>query len=315
MPIVHAQPNRSSILSYSGELWNHRQLKPFVLQNPKPTGRVLGTGVYGSVEEVEIDSTVCAGKKFRHDDIFHNEGRFCKRFAREYTCVSKLQHKHIVQYRGICSLPDSKLPVLVMERLETSLHDYLLNPDNANLDLAAKVSILRGIAKGLVYLHIQTPAIIHRDLTAKNVLLDSDLVPKIGDFGNSQFFDIDPSSALKTLSNVPGTLLYMPPEACCHQAKYNTKLDIFSYGQLALFTATQVFPSSLLPVTYYISKDKGKRQLLGRTEVERRKEYFDMLGDQHPLTNLIEQCLDNEPEERPEATNIKTQLKELRRTK
>ena len=302
-------------LLYSGELWSHRQLKPFVLQNPRPTGTVLGSGAYGSVEEVEIEGTICAGKKFRRDllTILHEE-KFCEMFTKEYVCIRKLQHKHIVQYHGICSLPDSKLPVLVMERLETSLHDYLLNPDNANLDLAVKVSILRGVAKGLVYLHNQTPAIIHRDLTAKNVLLDSDLLPKISDFGNSQFFDSDPSSSLKTMTNEPGTPLYMPPEACDEDARYNTKLDIFSYGHLALFTATQVFPCSLLPSNYYIRKEGGKRQLLGHTEVERRKKYFDMLRDRHPLTNLIEQCLDNEPEERPKATAIETQLDELRRT-
>ena len=141
---------------------------------------MLGIGAYGSVEEVEIKGTIHAGKKFRHDLLtILQEEKFGEMFTKEYICIRQLRHKHIVQYRGICSLPESKLPVLVMERLDTSLHDYLLNPDNANLDLAAKVSILRGIAKGLVYLHKQTPAIFHRDLTAKNVVLGSDLVPKI----------------------------------------------------------------------------------------------------------------------------------------
>ena len=303
-------------LLYSGELWSHPQLKPFVLQNPKPMGIVLGIGAYGSVEEVEIEGIIRAGKRFRRD-LFSEvrEETFCEQFTKEYDCIRKLRHQHIVQYHGICSLRDSELPVLVMERLETSLHKYLLNPDNANLDLAVKVSILRGTAKGFVYLHNQTPAIIHRDLTAKNVLLDSELVPKISDFGNSQFFDIDPSSSLKNLSNVPGTLLYMPPEALHDEARYNTKLDIFSYGQLALFTAAQTFPSSLLPFNYYGTRPSGGRKpLLARTEVERRRKYFDILGDQHPLTNLIETCLDNEPEERPKATRIETQLDDLRQT-
>jgi len=134
---------------------------------------VLGIGAYGSVVEVEIEGTIRAGKIFRHDLFTRDEEEtFCEKFTKEYTCVCQIQHKHIVQYHGICSLSDSKLPVLVMEKLETNLHHYLLNLDNANLDLAVKVSILRGIAKGLVYLHNQTPAIIHRDLTANNVLLD-----------------------------------------------------------------------------------------------------------------------------------------------
>ena len=263
--------------------------------------------------EVEIEGTICAGKIFRHDLFTRDEKTFCEMFTKEYTCVRQLKHKHIVQHHGICSLPDSKLPVLVMEKLETNLHKYLLDPANANLDLVVKVSILRGIAKGLVYLHNQTPAIIHRDLTANNVLLDLERVPKISDFGNSQIFATDPSSSLKAMTKDPGTPLYMPPEACHDDARYNTKLDIFSYGHLALFVATQVVPSSLLPATYY-SKIGGKRQLVARTEFERRKEYIDMLGDQHPLTILIQQCLDNDQEDRPKATAIETQLDELRRT-
>ena len=300
-------------LLFSGEMWKHPLLKPYILRNAKPTGRVLGAGTYGSVEEVKVRSTVYAGKKFRCD-VFPNVEKFCKTFTREYACIHRLQHRHIVQYRGISSLPDSKLPVLLMERLETNLHNYLLNPDHANLDLAVKVSILRGVAKGLIHLHNQTPPIIHRDLTAKNVLLDSsELVAKISDFGNARLFDADPSSELATMSNVPGTLLYMPPEALNDDAKYNTKLDIFSYGHLALFTTTQVFPRSLLPATYYGSGlSGGESQLLGRPEVERRKKYFDMLGDQHPLLSLIVQCLHNKPEERPKATKIETKLDKCR---
>ena len=301
-------------LLYSGEMWEHPLLKPYILRNAKPTGRVLGAGTYGSVEEVKVRSTVYAGKKFRCD-VFPNEEKFCKTFTSEYACIHRLQHKHIVQYRGISSLPGSKLPVLLMERLETSLHNYLLNPDNANLDLAVKVSILRGVAKGLIHLHNQTPPIIHRDLTAKNVLLDSELVAKICDFGNSRLFNADPSSELATMSNVPGTLLYMPPEALNDDAKYNTKLDIFSYGHLALFTTTQVFPCSLLPATYYdAGPSGGESQLLGRPEVERRKKYFDILGGDHPLFHLMVRCLHNKPEERPKATKIETRLDELRQS-
>ena len=157
-------------LLFSGEMWKHPLLKPYILHNAKPTGRVLGAGTYGSVEEVKVRGTVYAGKKYRCD-VFPNEEKFSIKFTREYACIHRLQHKHIVRYCGISSLPDSKLPVLLMERLETSLHNYLLNPDHVNLDLAVKVSILLGVAKGLIHLHNQTPPIIHRDLTAKNVLL------------------------------------------------------------------------------------------------------------------------------------------------
>ena len=98
------------------------------------------------------------------------------------------------------------------EQLQTNLHDYLLNPSYTNLSLIAKVSILCDIARGLAYLHNHKPAVIHCELTARNVLLNSDRVAKKSDFGNSRIIDIDPacSSEFISTSHVPGTSLPRP---------------------------------------------------------------------------------------------------------
>ena len=96
----------------------------------------------------------------------------------------------------------------------------------------------------------------------------------------------------------------MPPEACSDHAKFNKKLDIFSFGHLALFTATQVFPCDLLPATF--CNDNGN--LCARTEVERRQIYIDQLqqqvGEEHDLIKLIKQCLHNSPRMRPTSDDI-----------
>ena len=196
-----------------------------------------------------------------------------------------------------------------MEQMQTSLHQYLLN-SQANISLITKVSIVLDVAKGLAYLHNRKPVVIHRDLTAKNILLSSEGVAKISDFGNSHIVDIDPactSGFLNTI-HVPGTLVYMPPEASSGHAKFNRKLDVFSFGHLALFTATQVFPCDLLPPTFY--DDEGKHR--ARTEVERRQQYIDLLKQQpcedHSLTTLIKDCLHNIPDMRPTADNIEHNL-------
>ena len=121
-----------------------------------------------------------------------------------------------------------------------------------SLTAGAKVSILHDIAKGLVYLHSHKPLMIHRDLTAKNVLLSSERVAKIGDFGNSRIIDIDPacSSEFRSTTHVPGTVIYVTPEACSDHAKFSRKLVTFSLGHLSLFTATQVYPCDLLPARF-----------------------------------------------------------------
>ena len=93
-------------------------------------------------------------------------------------------------------------------------------------------------ASGLLYLHKRNPPVIHRDLTSKNVLLTSSLMAKITDMGNSCI--IKPGLVVKTLTEYPGTLLYMPPEAQDDAHRYGPSLDIFSFGHLALFTITQV---------------------------------------------------------------------------
>ena len=173
----------------------------------------------------------------------------------EVITMLQLNHPNIVQCKGVALLPDqSPLPVLLMERLMTSLHAYLLNPENSELPLERKVSFLLDTAKGLDYLHSRKPAIIHRDLTATNVLLTSELTAKITDFGNSRLLDLNPNTTPTTFTTIPGTLEYMPPEAQGVTAQgikkeFYPSLDVFSFGHLSLFTVTQT-QVTLLPPTF-----------------------------------------------------------------
>ena len=152
--------------------------------------------------------------------------------------MSDLRHPNITLFLGVCFLPNCQLPVLLMERLDGSLDDLLETVPN--IPLAAKQSILEDIARGLLYLHKHSSQIVHRDLTAKNVLLTSSLVAKITDFGNSRIVNLQPGQLARTLSRLPGTLVYMPPEALSVSSHYGPSLDIFSFGHLALFTLAQV---------------------------------------------------------------------------
>ena len=125
-----------------------------------------------------------------------------------------------------------------MERLDGSLDNLL--ETIPNVPLVLKRSMLEDVARGLFYLHSYDPLIIHRDLTAKNVLLTASHVAKITDFGNSRIINLPPGQLGCTLSQLPGTLVYMPPEALSASARYSSRLDIFSFGHLALYTLTQV---------------------------------------------------------------------------
>ena len=228
------------------------QLKRYT-RRAKPTGEVLGSGTYGSVIELTSAGETVAGKVFRVSATSQLQALATK-VCGEVITMLQLNHPNIVQCKGVALLPDkSPLPVLLMERLMTSLHAYLLHQDNSNLPVERKVSFLLDIARGLDYLHSHTPAIIHRDLTATNVLLTSQLTAKITDFGNSRFLDLDPSTTSRTFTTVHGTLEYMPPEAQGVTAqgvskKFYPSLDVFSFGHLSLFTVTQT-QVTLLPPT------------------------------------------------------------------
>ena len=286
-----------------------RQLKPYT-RKATPTGAVLGSGTYGSVIELTSAGETVAGKVFRMSSTVRLQA-IANRVCGELIMMTQLHHPNIVQCKGVSLLVDQPLPVLLMERLMSSLHAYLLHPDNSSLPVDRKVSILRDTASGLDYLHSHTPAIIHRDLTAKNVLLDSQLRAKIADFGNSRIMDLDPNSSPETLTSLPGTLEYMPPEAQGGRVTYDPSLDVFSFGHLALFTITQTRVQPL-PPTYH---DDSSGEVRGRSEVKRRMQFVEaaeqLLSKNQSLVALIKQCLHNNPAQRPRTGELVTRLQEM----
>ena len=255
-----------------------------------------------------------AGKIFNYSKAAALQQGKVNEICGEVIMMLQLQHTNIVQCKGVSLLVDQPLPVLLMERLMTSLHDYLLHQDNSNLSLKRKVSILLDTASGLEYLHSRTPAIIHRDLTATvtNVLLDSELRAKITDFGNSRIMDLDPESSPETLTSLPGTLEYMPPEAQGGNASYDPSLDVFSFGHLSLFTITQTPVTPLLLPTY---TDITTGKLHARSEVKRREKSVrsaeQLLSEIPSLALLIKQCLHNNPAQRPRTAELITRLSEI----
>ena len=285
-----------------------KQLKPYT-RAVKPTGKVLGSGTYGKVIELTSNDEILAGKIFRMSATENSE-EIAAKMQEEIITMLQLKHPNTVNCKGVCYLPNHPPPVLLMERLMTSLHAYLLDPINSNLPVERKVSFLLDTARGLDYLHSHTPPIIHRDLTAKNVLLDSQLRAKISDFGNSRILDLDPNATPGTMTSLPGTLDYMPPEAMGGGVTYDPSLDVFSFGHLALFTLVQTHVRPLLPPNYTNSAKK----LVARSEVERRMQFVEKaekIPGSHSLLAVVQQCLQNEPSERPATGKLVEMLQEI----
>ena len=254
-----------------GFLDAHPGLRPYVLSNLQLTGTVIGGGAYGSVEEVTVQ--FCGAAKRVHD-LLMNYSKISTQFAEELQLMSTLHHPNIVQFLGVYFFPDSRLPALVMERLLTrsSLHD-LLDPETDDAQpppaqpppaeptplsffmLGLKCSVLHNVASGLAYLHGRTPSIIHRDMSAKNVLLTSQLVAKLSDLGVARI--VLHMRVAATMTKAPGASVYMPPEAIAptesndEKAKYDA---IFSFGVVTIFTVSEPFPVILLQLLILIMK-------------------------------------------------------------
>ena len=171
-----------------------------------------------------------------------------------------------------------------------SLTNYL--EQNETIPNHIKKSILVDVSRGLLYLHTQDPPIIHRNITANNVLLTSDMTAKITDFGESCMFDPDPTKYYNRKSKYSRLLVYIPRKAL--ESDYEDKLDVFSFGVLILHVYTQQWPEPT-PLSD------------NRTEVQSRQYLLDKVNDDM-LKKLAEECLHEDPHSRPHALDLSRRI-------
>lgn len=247
--------------------------------------------------------------------VYTQIDRWVTDFVEECKLMSQLRHPHIVQFIGVCYFPESPLPILLMEKLQSSLDSLLETTPNIPVDV--KMRFLMGACRGMVYLHGRSPPIVHRDLTARNILIDSGLNAKIADMGVAKMVTIQPGRLAATMTQAPGNGLYMPPEAIENNgvARYSTPIDIFSFGVVCLYTMTQTFPQNLKTATY---RDPITYKLVARSEIERRTDYVwqmkRAIGETHPLTQLTLNCLQYDQVNRPSAIEVLRCLNDVSET-
>ncbi|CAI8036215.1 Ankyrin repeat and protein kinase domain-containing protein 1, partial [Geodia barretti] len=169
------------------------------------------------------------------------------------------------------------------------------------------------IALAVAYLH--TKRILHRDLSSNNVLLNPGCQAKVTDFGMSQVADSNHSMTRSQVTQCPGTLAYMPPEALLPKPRYSEKLDSFSMGVLMIQTITRKFPA---PTEAHITREDPESSTgivyIPVSEVERRKADISGISTMHPLLSIAKCCLKDKYQERPNASQICQSLADLKTT-
>ncbi len=272
-------------------------LDEFTLKDVLISENELGCGSSGQVFELEYQGLKCAGKRV-HQIL--NEVDYCVQgFLNECRLLSQIRHPNIVQFLGIVFEKGTQLPILVTEFLPTDLRSCLEHYGVLRDEIS--YSILHDVSLGLAFLHSQTPQIIHLDISSTGILLSANMTAKICDFGSAMIFE--GKHQLMTLK--PGCPPYMPPETLVDDPHYDASVDVFSFGALMVEMFTAKLP---LPEIARARKDPAGI-LIVISEVERRQNLLNKIGDKHPLMDLITSCLNNNPDRRPKVFEFVNRLK------
>ncbi|KAM1141832.1 hypothetical protein EV1_041353 [Malus domestica] len=216
----------------------------------------IGMGAYGTVYKGNFHHTTAAVK------VLHSiENRQTKQFQQELEILSKIRHPHLLLLLGAC--PDHSC--LVYEYMENgSLEDRLLQKNSTPpIPWFERFRIAWEVASTLVFLHSTKPKpIIHRDLKPANILLDHNLVSKIGDVGLATMLNSDPSmSSIYSDTGPVGTLSYIDPEYQ-RTGIISPQSDVYAFGMVILQLLTAKPARAITHLVETAVKDKNLTDVL-----------------------------------------------------
>ncbi|XP_065891202.1 polyubiquitin-like isoform X2 [Dysidea avara] len=199
---------------------------------------ILGTGGWGYVTVATYRGRRVAAKCLHRGIASHYNK---DQFEREIRISARCRHRNLLEFIG--AVPDHPA-IILTEIMDTNLRDALADR-RATPSQIHPISM--DIAQGLLYLHsIQPHPLIHRDVSAPNVLLKVDgneWVAKLSDLGSAQFAHI-----AQTLG--PGAIIYAAPEVTHRDSAHHqtVKIDIYSYGVLLIEMLTREMPTRSIDV-------------------------------------------------------------------
>lgn len=278
----------------------------------------IGAGSFGSVYKGKLED--CRDVAIKRGDISTKKKFQDKEIAfdSELALLSRLHHKHLVRLIGFCEENDERL--LVYEYMSNgSLHDHLHDKNNTEKSSSIlnswkmRIKIALGAARGIEYIHnYAVPPIIHRDIKSSNILLDSNWIARVSDFGLSLIWPGTEQEFMST--NAVGTVGYIDPEYYVLNV-LTTKSDVYGLGVVLL---------ELLTGKRAVFKNKDGSSPIGVVEYAGPKiaagELCSVLDDRvgQPEVNEVESlelmaytamhCVNLEGRERPDMTDIVANL-------
>ncbi|XP_062920890.1 serine/threonine-protein kinase TNNI3K isoform X1 [Mobula hypostoma] len=254
---------------------------------------IIGSGSFGKVYKGRCRNKIVAIKRYRANT-------FCSKsdvdmFCREVSILCRLNHPCVIQFVGACLSDPSQFAIVTQYISGGSLFS-LLHEQKRIIDLQSKLIIAIDVAKGMEYLHNLTQPIIHRDLNSHNILLYEDGHAVVADFGESRFLlSMDEDNMTKQ----PGNLRWMAPEVFTQCTRYTIKADVFSYALCLWELLTGEIPFAHL-------KPAAAAADMAYHHVRPPIGY----SIPKPVSSLLMRAWNACPEERPEFSEMVTNLEE-----
>ncbi|CAN1304153.1 L-type lectin-domain containing receptor kinase IV.1 [Linum perenne] len=192
---------------------------------------VLGRGGFGMVfkgvmpkSKIEV-----AVKRISH----HNSTEGVRGFVAEIVSMGRLRHRNLVSLLGYCRRKGELF--LVYDYMSNrSLDMYIHGQPRSPLEWCVRFKVMKGVASGLFYLHEGwEQVVIHRDVKASNVMVDSEWNGRLGDFGLARLYNH--GSNPQTTSAI-GTWGFVAPEYA-RTGKATTSSDVYAFGAFLLEVA------------------------------------------------------------------------------
>lgn len=276
--------------------------------------KILGRGGFGTVYKGCWKDTTVAVKRLHvkeKDGDIRQEQSF-KQSLTEMKVLQSCRIDNILPLYGV-SL-DGPEPCIVYQFMQNgSLEDRLRCKHNTpSLNWTQRGTIAKGVARGLYFLHtslVDGKPLIHGDIKSANILLDSNLEPKIGDFGLTRYGP-EADQSMVVVSHVHGTRYYLPHEYL-KSRQLSTKVDIYSYGIVLLELATS---------KHVYDRRRKTRTLIETVQDCAQSNQLDSLrdtnaGDENQvifslLIHLGQKCSSYDRKDRPEMEQVLQQFRE-----
>ncbi|KAK7388984.1 hypothetical protein VNO78_23815 [Psophocarpus tetragonolobus] len=262
---------------------------------------MVGSGGFGTVYRMVMnDCGTFAVKRIDRSCEGSNQV-----FERELEILGSIKHINLVNLRGYCRLPSSRL--LIYDYLALGSLDDLLH-ENAQqsrlLNWSDRLKIALGSAQGLAYLHHEcSPKIVHCNLKSSNILLDENMEPHISDFGLAKLL-VDEEAHVTTV--VAGTFGYLAPEYL-QSGRATEKSDVYSFGVLLLELVTGKRPTDPSFVKRGLNVVGWTNMLLQENRLENvvDKRCTDAdAGTLEVILELAARCTDGNADDRPSMNQV-----------